>query len=150
MIKKINYEDKVALQNDISILSKNKVTADDMNEIKEVVNNNADSIETLNRTATSNEERIETIQNSTTIQTETLIITSAVEKETDYELSSSYKVGSNLLRIYWNGTLLKQGEDGNYIEIGTNGETSNIVKFGFELEVGDILTIEVRGVVNEE
>lgn len=45
MLKKIEYENKIAMQNDESIPTKGKVTDDDMNEIKEVVNNNADELE---------------------------------------------------------------------------------------------------------
>lgn len=45
MIKKIAYENKVAIQNDEEIARKNKVTDEDLNEIKEVVNNNADELE---------------------------------------------------------------------------------------------------------
>lgn len=45
MIKKIAYENKVAIQNDEEIARKNKVTDADLNEIKEVVNNNADELE---------------------------------------------------------------------------------------------------------
>lgn len=44
MIKKIAYENKVAIQNDEEIARKNKVTDADLNEIKEVVNNNADEL----------------------------------------------------------------------------------------------------------
>lgn len=44
MIKKIGYENKEGLQNDATIPDKNKVTDDDMNEIKDVVNSNADEL----------------------------------------------------------------------------------------------------------
>lgn len=44
MIKKIEYENKEGLQNDEDIPNKNKVTDDDMNEIKDVVNSNADEL----------------------------------------------------------------------------------------------------------
>lgn len=44
---KITYENKVAIQNDEEILRKNKVTDLDMNEIKEVVNSNADEQTTI-------------------------------------------------------------------------------------------------------
>ena len=44
MVKKIEYENKVAIQNDDSIAEKNKVTDANMNEIKETVNNNADEL----------------------------------------------------------------------------------------------------------
>lgn len=45
MSTKIQYEDKVALQNDEAVANKNKVTAEDMNEIKQAVNDNADELE---------------------------------------------------------------------------------------------------------
>ena len=48
MIKNITYEDKIAIQNDESVDRKNKVTDADMNEIKEVVNANADEQTTQN------------------------------------------------------------------------------------------------------
>lgn len=47
MAEKILYTNKEELIDDESIPVKNKVTADDMNEIKEVVNSHADDIETL-------------------------------------------------------------------------------------------------------
>lgn len=45
-VQKIDYEDKIQLQNDENIPDKNKVTDDDMNEIKDAVNNNADELST--------------------------------------------------------------------------------------------------------
>lgn len=45
-VQKIDYEDKIGLQNDENIPNKNKVTDEDMNEIKETVNNNADELTT--------------------------------------------------------------------------------------------------------
>ena len=39
----ISYENKVELYQNNSIPDKNKITANDMNEIKEVVNDNANS-----------------------------------------------------------------------------------------------------------
>ena len=43
-IQKIQYVDKETLYNLTSIPDKNKCTADDLNEIKQVVNNNADEL----------------------------------------------------------------------------------------------------------
>lgn len=45
-IKKITYTNKTAIQNDTSIADENKVTDNDMNEIKDVVNNNSDELST--------------------------------------------------------------------------------------------------------
>lgn len=44
MATKITWEDKEGIQNDASIARKNKVMDDDMNEIKQTVNNNADEL----------------------------------------------------------------------------------------------------------
>lgn len=44
-VRKINYKDKSPLQTKPEIPEENKVNANDLNEIKEVVNNNADEIE---------------------------------------------------------------------------------------------------------
>ena len=57
-IQKIDYEDKIGLQNDENIPNKNKVTDEDMNEIKSVVNNNADEL----TTAQQNIENLQTGQ----------------------------------------------------------------------------------------
>ena len=45
-VQKIDYENKIGLQNDENIPNKNKVTDEDMNEIKETINNNADELTT--------------------------------------------------------------------------------------------------------
>lgn len=63
MIKQIEYENKQAIQNDDSIANKNKVTAEDMNEIKNVVNQNAKELEILQEDNQGNETAIETLQN---------------------------------------------------------------------------------------
>lgn len=63
MIKQIEYENKQAIQNDDSIANKNKVTAEDMNEIKNVVNQNAKELETLQEDNQGNETAIGTLQN---------------------------------------------------------------------------------------
>lgn len=57
-ISKITWENKEGIQNDESIARKNKVMDDDMNEIKQVVNNNADEL----NTAQSNIENLQSGQ----------------------------------------------------------------------------------------
>ena len=44
-INKIQYQNKVAIEDDPSVAEINKVTDSNMNEIKAVVNNNADYVE---------------------------------------------------------------------------------------------------------
>ena len=41
-IQKIEYQNKESIVDDPSVAEKNKVTADNMNELKAVINNNAD------------------------------------------------------------------------------------------------------------
>ena len=60
MATKITWENKVGIQNDESIARKNKVMDDDMNEIKQVVNNNADEL----NTAQSNIENLQSGQST--------------------------------------------------------------------------------------
>ena len=70
MIKKITYEDKVSIQNDENIARKNKVTDEDMNEIKEVVNCNAQDFE-IAKTDISNIKSEQTMQNTKITDLET-------------------------------------------------------------------------------
>ena len=72
-IKKIDYDDKESLQNDENIPNKNKVIDSDMNQIKEVVNNNATELETaenniteLDKVVAQNKGNIESIQGQVT------------------------------------------------------------------------------------
>ena len=63
-IQNIIYEDKEALQNDTDVPNKNKVTAEDMNEIKKVVNNNGNEIDVFEQTVKQvQEENREEINN---------------------------------------------------------------------------------------
>lgn len=63
-IQNIMYEDKEALQNDTDVPNKNKVTDEDMNEIKKVVNNNGNEIDVFEQTVKQvQEENREEINN---------------------------------------------------------------------------------------
>lgn len=48
-VQKIQYENKEALKNDLTKPRKNKVVEEDMNEIKRVVNNNADELSDIHQ-----------------------------------------------------------------------------------------------------
>lgn len=52
-MSKITYTNKVALNENIDIPNENKITDDDMNEIKTVVNNNDDELITINTKLTN-------------------------------------------------------------------------------------------------
>lgn len=58
--QKIEYQNKVAID-DVGVPEKNKITADNMNEIKEVVNNNADNAD---ETTAAINSRIDTANNA--------------------------------------------------------------------------------------
>lgn len=49
-VTKITWENKTGIQNDASVTRKNKVVDEDMNEIKQVVNNNADEVTSMQET----------------------------------------------------------------------------------------------------
>ncbi len=85
----------------------------------------------------------------TLIVTKTITLNEDIAEQKEYELPISYRVGNDSLKIYWQGVILEQGEDGNYIEVGEKGQASNKVKFGWNLEAGETLVIEVRGDTNE-
>lgn len=84
-----------------------------------------------------------------TILKHTVPITELIPKETEYTLPCNYKVGNHSLRVHWENVLLEEGENGNYMEIGDKDSTSNKIKFGWDIEPGETLIIEVRGVVDE-
>lgn len=75
---------------------------------------------------------------------------------TEITLPCYYKVGSNVIDVYFNGERLllssdETGIDGHYQEVGTSGEISNKIKSttDWNFEVGDVLDIEVRGEYTE-
>ncbi len=84
-----------------------------------------------------------------TVKTENVFLNANIAEQTVYRLPLSYTVGNDSLKIHWQGVLLEQGEEGNYIEVGEPGQVSNEVRFGWNLEAGETLIIEVRGDTNE-
>ena len=70
MARKIQYQNKVAINPDIQLPAINKVTDNDMNEIKSVVNDNSDDLENLETTTTeyvsNTDTRMNALENSMT------------------------------------------------------------------------------------
>ena len=127
--KKINYEEKVT-RNISSEEEQYKVTADNINEIKDVVNNNSDESVTNKYTLTTTEE---------------------IEENTDYEIPCNYKVGQDTLDIYYMGERLIKGT--HYLEIGENNSVSNTIQFynwGQSVPIGRTIEFIVRGVYENE
>lgn len=65
MIKNITYENKEAIQNNPDLPKKNMVTDADMNEIKTVVNNNANELQELQNKEVNNSTDIEQLKRNT-------------------------------------------------------------------------------------
>ena len=129
MSKKITFEDKISKQ----ILVEDevhKITADNVNEIKEVVNENADYI----------------VINSYIVTTET-----EIAENTDYEIPCYYKVGEDVLDIYYMGEKLIK--DIHYKEVGESGTISNKIQFynwGQAVPTNRTIEFVVRGVYTNE
>ena len=70
-IQTITYDDKVALNENSSVAEINKVTDDNMNEIKSVVNNNATETSTNTTNITTNTTKITNLQTYSTNETNT-------------------------------------------------------------------------------
>ena len=64
MVRKIEYQNKVAIDPDIQLPAINKVTDNDMNEIKAVVNANSDELKTTQDTTASFEQNTDTRMNA--------------------------------------------------------------------------------------
>ena len=129
MSKKITFEDKISKQ----ILVEDevhKITADNVNEIKEVVNENADYI----------------VINSYIVTTET-----EIAENTDYEIPCYYKVGEDVLDIYYMGEKLIKNV--HYKEVGESGTISNKIQFynwGQAVPTNRTIEFVVRGVYTNE
>ena len=110
-------------------------------DVKKALNDNLDKIDDF---VGNIKTEINTLINKKIVK-----ITEDILAETEYELPISYTVGSGNLKIFWENVLLEEGEEGNYMEVGDKDSTSNKIKFGWDIEPGETLIIEVRGVVDE-
>lgn len=78
-----------------------------------------------------------------------VVITEEVEALTEYELPCNYTVGNDSLAIFYNNELLiketSEDMEANYREVGEIGAISNKVMFGWNLPIGSILNILMKG-----
>lgn len=65
-------------------------------------------------------------------------IDSSKETQTEFVLPSNYRIGSNQLKVYLNGQLLRAGKTDDYLEA-----SSNTVKFNYNLPIGSTLEFEI-------
>lgn len=66
-----------------------------------------------------------------------------IQQNTDYILPATYTVGKDNLEIIVEGVLLIKNE--NYIEVGNEGEQSDIIKFLWNVDSGYAMLVKVRG-----
>lgn len=107
-----------------------KITAENINEIKEVVNENAKEL---------------------TVSTYIVTTTETIAENTDYEIPCYYKVGSNSLDIFYQGDNLIK--DVHYKEVGAAGTISNKIQFynwGQAVPIDRVIKFVVRGVYSSE
>ena len=86
-----------------------------------------------------------------------LILTANVAAGGEITLPFYYKVGANVLQVYYMGQLLllssdDAGTDGHYREVGTAGSLSNKIKLttDWSAETGEYFKFMVKGVYTNE
>ncbi len=85
------------------------------------------------------------------IQISKIKTTEPIEENTNYTIPLNYRIGDNSLEVYYQGTKLIKDE--HYIEVGTEGETSNIIQFydwGQSVPEDRLIEFRVKGVYENE
>lgn len=97
------------------------------------------------------------IENTVEGYTYNLILTANVNAGGEITLPFYYKVGANVLQVYYMGQLLllssdDAGTDGHYREVGTSGSLSNKIKLTMDwsAETGEYFKFVVKGVYSNE
>lgn len=87
------------------------------------------------------------LEKSLVIQSSIITTTTEIAENTNYTIPLNYKVGSDVLDIYYMGEKLIKGT--HYIEVGTTGSVSNTIQFyewGQAVPSGRVIEFIVRGV----
>ena len=97
------------------------------------------------------------IENTVEGYTYNLILTANVNAGGEITLPFYYKVGANVLQVYYMGQLLllssdDAGTDGHYREVGTAGSLSNKIKLttDWSAETGEYFKFVIKGVYENE
>ena len=121
---KINYQDKEFINADLSTPNKNKVTDDDMNEIKAVVNTNADTLDNTTERMTDLEQDANTRIGS--------MEQSIVDFGQDItEMQNSIEGVEEDIQVILNETYTKS-------EVYNKEETDNIIETSSRVILGDL------------
>lgn len=115
MIKKITYEDKEHLINDSTIPDKNKVLDTDLNEIKQVVNNNADELDTAKKDIQNLDNDIANIQEEQTEQSTSI---EALQTENTELKADNKNLRNSLPEVIGSGSnIILQGTSKNKYKV---------------------------------
>lgn len=87
-MKKITFEDKIPIQVDGTIARKNKITADDINEIKDVINTNAELMQANISKAETLQEDISNIKDEQKKQNEDIENNKAINEENSNSINA--------------------------------------------------------------
>lgn len=85
------------------------------------------------------------------VQDSTITTQETIAENTDYTIPLNYKVGADVLEIYYMGEKLIK--DTHYIEVGNTGAISNTIQFynwGQSVPTGRTIEFVVRGVYSNE
>ena len=104
-IAKVTYEDKEAIQNDETIAEKNKVTANNMNQIKKAINDNADFLTEVKNTV---DELNGDVGNIKIVQTAQNSIISNMNNAIEQNSEEIYENANNIVELQKENTALKE------------------------------------------
>ena len=97
------------------------------------------------------------IENSVEEYIYNLVLNSNIDSGGEITLPFYYKVGANVLQVYYMGQLLllssdDAGTDGHYREVGTAGSLSNKIKLttDWSAETGEYFKFVIKGVYENE
>lgn len=144
MSQKITYENKVALNENPSIADINKVKDTDMNEIKEVVNGNADVLDTKTQIFQGNTPPENPEDGALWVDTNDEGV--IVEVDQEVNSGSTNAVSNSAITNYVNGTVIFEDSDGQLDNITLSKSVAN--SRAIEIEYVKSGTYGVQKVIN--
>lgn len=144
MIKKIQFENKVAIQNDEEVPIKNKVTDVDLNEIKETVNNNAEELENTNAKLLNKASKTELQEATIALQAELLKAQEEIERQ-----DKDYKAGTIEGQAEGESLYLQDSSNARFREFGIGGNDKQATRSGInfynandKLNFSDVVVVD--------
>lgn len=144
MIKKIQFENKVAIQNDEEVPIKNKVTDVDLNEIKETVNNNAEELENTNAKLLNKASKTELQEATLALQAELLKAQEEIERQ-----NKDYEAGTLEGQAEGESLYLQDSSNARFREFGIGGNDKQATRSGInfynandKLNFSDVVVVD--------